>query len=149
MNANQSFDLGLDAKARFEILHDALKDAYKEFIDSGLKILGVLLIVLGWFAGQKNPLAMLCEFTTLAHAALVFTASGQILLAYLFGILYLRAKAVYTELKQSNCDEKLFQRYRVTPGMFACIVFGQFTMLIGIFTLLYTRYVGKGNVCGI
>lgn len=139
MNSAPS-NAALDTKKTFEVLLDALKDAYKELIDLNLKIAGVLLIVIGWFASNQNPLGMLCDFATIRYAALAFTAAGLPALWYLFDLIERRAAEAYSDLKLLAYDETLFRRYRVTRSMLWCGLFGQFTMLIGVSSLIYFKY---------
>ena len=135
-----SSSTSIDSKKTFEVLLDALKDAYKELIDLNLKIAGVLLIVIGWFASNQNPLSMLCDFAIIRYAALGFTAAGLPAVWYLFGLLRKRAEEAYSDLKLLNYDETLFRRYRVTKSMLWCGLFGQFTMLVGVSSLIYFKY---------
>lgn len=137
----QFLDAGIDDKKRFEILLDGLKDAYKEVIDTNFKISSILLAVLAWFVSSKNPLGMLCMSRTLTVLSLVFTALGWVMLAYLFYLLYARAARVHGTLSALRYDTALFDRYQVTAGMYLCGVFGHFTMLLGVFSLIYVRYV--------
>lgn len=131
---------GLDAKKRFEVLLDALKDAYKELTDTALKISGVLLIVVGWFASKDNPLPMLCGAPMLTRAALVFTFLGFVGLTFLFALLYVRARRVQMALRGAGYELFLYQRYVVSVGMVIWPLFGQCTMLIGIFAAIYSSY---------
>ena len=139
---------GINAEKRFDVLVECLQDAYKELIDANFKISTILLAVLAWFVANENPLVMLCELPTLAYFALLFTALGWVLLIYLFGLLYVRAAKLYLALEELLYDKILFGRYRVTKLMFACGVFGHFTMLLGIFTLILVKYVWRHkNTC--
>lgn len=126
---------------QLQILVDALKDAYKELIDSALKISGVLLIVVGWFASKPNPLPMLCTNFPLTTIALIFTALGPIGLLYLFGLLYSRAERVRFDLSKMGFDPIFYERFRITKPMVAWALFGQFTMIVGIFGAIYATYV--------
>jgi hypothetical protein len=130
----------VDVKKVFEVHLEALKDAYKELIDTNFKISGVLLIVLGWLATKENPLGMLCYSSYLTYIALIFIFVGQLLLVYLFRTIYNRAIRSYEMLKILGYDEPLFARYRVTSSMFWAGNFGQFTMLFGIFIFIFYRY---------
>jgi hypothetical protein len=132
--------LFLDSKKNFEVLLDALKDAYKELIDLNLKIAGFLLIVIGWFASNKNPLPMLCDLAVIRYAAVIFSIAGLPALWYLFNLLANRASEAYSDLKNLGYDEMMFRRFRVTPSMLWCGLFGQFTMMVGISSLLYFKY---------
>lgn len=71
-----AIDSGIDAKKKFEVLLEALKDSYKEIIDVNLKISGALLVVLGWFASNKNPPSMLCQSVPLNPNASSATATA-------------------------------------------------------------------------
>jgi hypothetical protein len=143
-------DVGIpiDFTKRLEILLGNLKDAYHELIDANLKISGVLLIVLGWFAAKVDPLPMLCFSSTFTRLALIFTAVGPIALTYLFVLLYTRATDTYADLLRLGYDETLFKRFKATKAMVACGLFGQYVMLIGIFSAIYIRYVMElGKPC--
>lgn len=141
MDSQSLLHLGIDERKRFDILLDALKDSYKETIDASFKITAILIAVLAWFVSEENPLGMLCLFRPIAYLALVFTAAGWFLLAYLFRLLYLRSDNLYRALKNLSCDEQLFNRYRVSRGMVLISLFGQLTLLLGIFSLLFYRYI--------
>lgn len=130
---------------RFEILFESLKDAYKEHMDMSLKICGILLVVLGWFVSSKNPLSMLCAVPALAYFALAFVVMGQVALAYLFLLLRRRGQEVYSVIRQVEPNESLYARYRVSAPMVAGSLFGQLTMLIGIFFLIHSKYINAGS----
>lgn len=137
---------GIDPKKRFELFYDSLKDAYKEIIDASFKISTILLAVLAWFVSKNNPLGMLCSSRTFTYFALTFTALGWLLLIYLFHIIYFRAKTSYETLVRLGYDGKLFSHYKITRYMLWTSLFGQFTMLLGIFSLLYFRYINIEQV---
>lgn len=124
----------------FEVHLDALKEAYKELIDTNQKIAGILLIVLGWFASKDNPLSMLCHVPYMAHFAIGCTAVGFLALAYLFNITYRRAAASHSALVQLGFEHNLFSRFQISRPMFWCGLFGQFTLLTGIVALLAVKY---------
>lgn len=124
----------------FEVHLDALKDAYKELIETNQKIAAILLIVLGWFAAKDNPLSMLCYVPYMAHFAIGCTIVGLLALAYLFNITYERAAASYSALLQLGFERSLFARFQLSRPMFWCGLFGQFTLLTGIVALLAVKY---------
>lgn len=132
---------GIDEKKRFEILFDGLKEAYKELVDTSFRLTTVLTAVLAWFMSSQNPLGMLCMLPALKYFALAFTAAGWLMLVYLYRLLYRRADQVYQILLTERYDPVLFARYRVTRSMYLFSVFGHFTMLLGVFCLILTRYV--------
>jgi hypothetical protein len=146
MNIDVNDEHKIGSSKKFDIVLDALRDVYKEVIDSNLKVAGVLLIVLGWFASNQNPLSMLCRSIPLAYLSLLFTALGGGLLFYLFWLLYCKSQTLYIYLVGHGYEEILFSRFKVTKGMLWCGLFGQFTMLLGIFTLLYVKYVALSTL---
>ncbi|MDD2179976.1 hypothetical protein OIN59_21260 [Acidovorax sp. D2M1] len=130
----------LDAKKVFEVHLEALKDAYKELVDGNLRIAGILLIVLGWFAGKDNPLSMLCYSQYLVYVALSFTLIGFGGLYHLFKNIFDRSKATIKSLRNNGHAEDLYSRFRVTKSMLWCGLFGQYTMLVGILTVIFYKY---------
>lgn len=124
----------------FEVHLDALKEAYKELIDTNQKIAGILLIVLGWFATKDNPLSMLCQVPYMAHFAIGCTALGFLALAYLFNVTYARGAAAQAALAELGFEHRLFARFQMSRPMYWCGLFGQFTLLTGIFALLAVKY---------
>ena len=137
---------GIDDKKRFELHFENLKDSYKEIVDNNFKMSAILLAVIAWFVSQKNPLGMLCESRLLTYFALAFTTVGLFLIAYLFHLIYQRSQNSYQDLIDLRYDLKLFRRYRVTRGMYCCGIFGHFTMLLGIFSLILVRYVIQQSI---
>jgi hypothetical protein len=131
----------LDGKKVFEVHLDALKDAYKEIIDANQKIAGILLIVLGWFAAKDNPLSMLCHIPYMAVAAIGLAIAGFFAIVYLFRSVYARAEATYVALTDLGHSKILFSRFHVSKTMLVCGLFGQFTLLTGIITLIATKYI--------
>lgn len=139
----------LDSKKIFEVLLDALKDAYKELLDLGLKISGVVIIVLGWFASQKNPLAFLCDSRWLAIASLMLVVLGFGLIGFLFRLVASRAQEAFEQLVSRGFDTTLFMRFRVTRSMLIGGIVSQALMLGGIcFYIYYRYYLHGGTTCG-
>ncbi|MBQ0935915.1 hypothetical protein [Ideonella paludis] len=130
----------LDEKKIFEVHLEALKEAYKELIDANQKIAGILLVVIGWFAGKDNPLTMLCHVPYMVYFALGCTVAGFFALAYLFNVVYERGQASYEVLCDLGYESALFARFKVSRGMYWCGLFGQFTLLVGVFSLLAVKY---------
>jgi uncharacterized protein (DUF2147 family) len=122
---------------------EALKDAYKEMVESNQKIMGILLIVVGWFVSQQNPLVMICGFHQLAHFGIAATVSGTIGLAYLFDKIFKRGAIAAEALARTGIDESLYAGYRISRGMYWIGLFGQFTLLLGIATVLYHKYIAE------
>lgn len=138
----------IDPKKRLEVLLDALKDAYKEMTEAVLKIMGVLLAVLAWFASKENPLPVLCHVPWLVPIALFFTALGVPGLLYLVSQVYRRAGRACCSLSSLGYDPMLFERYRVTKAMLGWALFGLFTMLVGIFFSIAGSYHwGRTETC--
>ena len=131
----------LDEKKVFEVHLDCLRDAYKELIDANQKILGILLIVMGWFGANKNPLGMLCHVPHMVYLAIAFTVAGFFALAYLFNIIFERADASYLALTELGYDQRLFSRFRVSRPMYWTGLFGQSTLLIDIVASLAVKYI--------
>jgi hypothetical protein len=144
--SESSLNPGIDDKKRFEVLLDGLKDAYKEIIDTNFKVSTILLAVLAWFVSSKNPLGMLCMSRVLTYFSLAFAAFGWVMLNYLFYLLYRRAAHAYGRLTVLRYDVDLFGRYQVTRGMYLCGIFGHFTMLLGVLTSIYLRYVDNYSI---
>jgi hypothetical protein len=130
----------LDAKKVFEVHLEALKDTYKELVDANQKIAGILLIVLGWFAGKDNPLSMLCYSKYFTYISLIFTLIGFIALYHLFQMIFERGKVAAQSLEENGHAEDLYGRFKVTKSMLWCGLFGQYTMLTGILTVIFYKY---------
>lgn len=130
----------IDPKKIFEVLVDGLKDAYKELLDLGLKISGAILIVLGWFASQKNPLSFLCGEPFLVCIALLLVVLGFGLVCFLFSLVYTRARDSFAELISRGYDPALYLRFRITKPMLAGGIAGQALLLGGVFVYILFRY---------
>lgn len=129
---------------------DNIKDAYKELIDANLKILGILLIVFGWFVSQPNPLPMICGIRQIAHFAVAATTFGIFGLAYLFDKIFRRGARAAQALDACGIDKLLDCGYRLSRPMYWIGLFGQFTLLLGIATVIYFEYIDRwGETCNI
>lgn len=124
-----------------KVLVDNLKDAYKELIESNQKIMGILLIVIGWFVSQSNPLAMICGFPQLAYFGIGSTAFGFFSLAYLFQKIVIRNHLSANSLSAAGVDRVIYEGYKISRGMYWIGLFGQFTLLLGIVAVLYHKYI--------
>jgi hypothetical protein len=124
----------------FTVLTDALKDAYKELLDVGLKTTGSTLIVLGWFAAQRNPLEFLCQACFLVIPALVLVVAGFVIVCFILAVIYRRAQDVHGQLLARGFDAALFSRYRVTPAMLAGGFVGVALVLGGVFWYILYKY---------
>lgn len=130
----------MEAKKVFEVLLDGLKDAYKELLDLGLKISGFILIVLGWFASQKNPLAFLCDEPLVIALALTLVVLGFGLICFLFFLVFRRANDTYEQLVSRGYDPSLFNRFRITTAMLVGGIAGQAILLGGVFIFIFFKY---------
>lgn len=138
----------LDDSKKFDILFDTLKEKYKEHMDFGFKIIGVLFIVVGWFTVSTNPLPLLCNSEFLVILALVSTALGEVAILFLTWIQYARSAKVYKAISAIEEDERIYSSYMLTKRMMVGSVFGHFVILLGIFFLIYKRYVSSvGCTC--
>ena len=90
-------------------------------------------------ATGTNAVLVRCRFLT--EAALIFTAIGPLGLLYLYLDLYHRAASVRDELVRQAFNPVYYERFRVTKPMVAWAVFGQTTMVIGIFAAIFSSYV--------
>jgi len=141
-------DATIPPDKRVQMLVEALKDAYKELIDTALKLSGVLLVVVGWFTSKSDPLPMLCSIRFLTEAALLFAAAGPFGLAYLYRELYRRAAGVRAELVRQGFNPWYYERFRITKPMVGWALFGQFTMVTGIFAAIFSSYVShRAEIC--
>jgi hypothetical protein len=131
---------GLSATKVFEVLLEGLKEAYKELFDLGFKTSGVQIIVLGWFAADKNPLEILKSNRPLAWAALAGVVIGFVAICFLFVSLGRRAQCAAAELRRRGFDPVLFQRYDVPPPMLMMGIVVQAVCMAGIFGSIYVRY---------
>lgn len=139
----------LDSKTVFSTLSDGLKDAYKELLDVGLKVSGATLIVLGWFASQKNPLAFLCESKALVSLALVLVTVGFGIVCFILVEIYRRAAVAYDELVARGYERTLFARYQVTKAMLAGGIVGEALTLGGIFWYILYKYGLTSHACAV
>jgi hypothetical protein len=131
---------GLTTTKVFEVLLDALKEAYKELFDLGFKISGVQIIVLGWFAADKNPLEILKSSKYLAWGALAGVVVGFLAICFLYVTLARRAQAAAAELQRRGFEASLFQRYEVAPRMLQMGIAVQAVLMSGIFGSICARY---------
>ena len=132
--------VSLDDKKVFEVHLDALKDAYKELIETNQKLIGILLIVFAWFVTNSNPLSILSASRPLFALAIVATCFGYAALAYLFGVIVRRGRSSFRCLVALGYPKELFSRYEVTWAMYACGLIGQFCLLTGILASIYIKY---------
>jgi hypothetical protein len=127
------------------ILIDNLKDNYKENLEFGMKVSLILLIVIGWFVANNNPLPMLCDLPGAAYGALLFVFLGEAGLIWFSLFHYKRATKCYAELmKMSRDSEALFEQYGLTWKMLTGAVFGHFVMMLGVFGLILSKYILHG-----
>lgn len=138
---------------KFEILYDALKDVYKDYVDIGVKLSGILLVVIGWFTVRKNPLPMLCYddfYPWLTFVALGFIVFGEIVLILHSWVQYSKSGVIYASIQKIEDDTTLFNQYRIKKIMLIASVVGHFTMMFGIFFLILTKYIlEKPDTCKI
>jgi len=138
----------LDNQKKFEILFNSLKEAYKEHIDNGVKIVGILLVVVGWFTVSDNPLPLLCGNTTLVVIALASVVFGEVALIFLTAIQYKKSKSIYDYLVSIEEDARLYRGYALSKPMMVGSIFGHFIILFGIFFLIYGKYIETAtNTC--
>lgn len=131
---------GLSTTKLFEVLLDALKEAYKELFDLGFKISGAQVVVLGWFAAGKNPLETLKNDKWLAWGALAGVAIGFLAICFVYVTLARRAQDAAAELRCRGFEVALFQRYEVPPRMLQMGIAIQAVLMSGIFGSIYVRY---------
>lgn len=139
----------LDTKKIFEVLLESLKDAYKELLDLGLKISGIVIIVLGWFVSQANPLKFLCGGPSLVVLALLLILLGFGLVCFLLFLIYGRALEAHDQLLARGFDPVLFARYRITKSMLAGGIAAQCLLLGGVFGYVFFQYgLQMAKTCG-
>ena len=68
----------MENSEKLSILFDNLKDNYNENFEFVMRVSLVLLIVIGWFAANKNPLPMLCDPHWAPYGALLFVILGEV-----------------------------------------------------------------------
>jgi hypothetical protein len=141
-----SVETELGSTKVFEVLLDALKDAYKEMLDLGLKISGVVIVVLGWFAAQANPLAFFCNSPAFVNLALFLVVAGLGLICLLFGVVYRRAQLAMQELASRGFEAVLYARFEITKSMLAGGILAQAMMLGGIFLYILYKYSVHGEI---
>ena len=130
----------LDSKTVFTTLSEGLKDAYKELLDFGLKVNAATVIVIGWFAAQKNPLAFLCAHEALVPLALVLVAVGFGVVCMVLIVVFRRAKEAYDQLTARGYERPLFARYQVTLPMLVGGFLGEALVLGGVFWFVLYKY---------
>lgn len=138
----------LDAEKTFDILFDILKESYRELFSLGFGITGAVLVVLGWFATEENPLSFLCGPKWPTYAALFGVALGYSLIFYLFTIIARRSDSIYNQLVTRGFDKALFERYRITRSMLVGGLVNQTMILGGVFAyILYNYGMTYGLTC--
>ena len=131
----------LDEQKKFELLFEVIKDAYKEHLDTGLKISAVLLVVFGWFVSSVSPLTILCGSPALGYLALVFVVAGAVSLFLVFRFFYIRAERAYSAIRALEPDDSLYRYYRIPRLMFLGTAGGHLLMMSGIAFLIVKTYV--------
>jgi hypothetical protein len=130
----------LNEEKRFDVIMEQLKYSYTEYIDLGLKVSGILLVVIGWFSSSANPLNMLCAGKSFSYIALLFVLIGECVLSTLTWIAYSKSNTLFNALQAIESDITIYQRYVITKSMCFCSIFGHFTMMFGIFFLIHYKY---------
>ena len=136
----------IDDNKKFEVLLDGLKDSYKELADTGLKISAATLVVLGWFAAQKDPLPFLCAGWIPVVIACALNLVGLCVVVFMFHDICKRAEISSEHLRARNVDPCLFDRYLITPRMFWVGSVGVSLTFLGMLAAIAYKYLWVANL---
>lgn len=124
----------------FKTLYESLKETYRDTLDFGLKVSASVLIVIGWFAAQKNPLPFLCASPALHWLALFLVLVGFLLVCLILRNFYARSQDLYGQLSDRGFEESLYFRLRITSAMFYGGIVGQALLLGGVAWSIVYKY---------
>lgn len=125
---------------KFNILYQSLVDGNKEYVEFIGKVIGVLLIAIGWLAANEDPFPLLGN-KTMMWTSVVLIFFGIIVISWVSIFHYLRANKRYKLIKSLEyTEETLFAHYRITISMIGPVLFIHTALFIAILVLIYSKY---------
>ena len=131
----------MEDKEKFQVLYQGLVDGNKEYVDFITKVIGILLIAIGWLVANDDPFPVLRN-TVLLNASLVSIVLGATAISWVSIFHLLRSKALYELLKKTNyTEESTFEHYRISSKIIGPVLFIHNGLFLIIFVLVSYGYV--------
>ena len=132
----------MDAKEQFGILYQSLVDGNREYVDFISKVIGVLLIAIGWLVANDDPFPVLGN-RTLLHASLAAVVIGAGSIAWVSVFHLGRSRDRFEQLRNLNyADESVYAHYRISGKMVGPALFIHLGLFAVIFVLIRHQYGG-------
>ena len=130
----------MEGKEKFQVLYQSLVDGNKEYVDFITKVIGILLIAIGWLVANDDPFPILTN-EALLNASLVSIVLGAAAISWVSIFHLSRSKVRYELLREMHyTEESIFKHYRISPKMIGPVLFIHNGLFLVIFVLVSYGY---------
>jgi hypothetical protein len=130
----------MEDKERFQTLYQSLVDGNKEYVDFITKVIGILLIGIGWLVANDDPFPFLTN-STLLNTSLVAVVLGAVAISWVSIFHLSRSNMRYNLLRDLKyTEEPIYEHYRISLKMIGPVLFIHSGLFLVIFVLMLYRY---------